>query len=75
VGSGRLEVPAVVYRAVGKYPEESLRSGWSLLEAAGRSQSATAPDTVREIHSAVLGATEGELDDDATAVCLAITQP
>jgi serine phosphatase RsbU (regulator of sigma subunit)/DNA-binding transcriptional ArsR family regulator len=45
-----------------------------LLEAAQRSQSATAPDTVRAIHSAVLGATGGELDDDATAVCLAISQ-
>jgi serine phosphatase RsbU (regulator of sigma subunit)/DNA-binding transcriptional ArsR family regulator len=45
-----------------------------LLEAAQRSQSATAPDTVRAIHSAVLDATGGELDDDATAVCLAITQ-
>jgi sigma-B regulation protein RsbU (phosphoserine phosphatase) len=45
-----------------------------LLRAAQRSQSATAPDTVREIHSAVLDATGGELDD-ATAVCLAITQP
>jgi serine phosphatase RsbU (regulator of sigma subunit) len=46
-----------------------------LLEAAQRSQSATAPDTVREIHSAVLDATNGELDDDATAVCLAISHP
>lgn len=46
-----------------------------LIEAAQRSQRATAPDTVREIHSAVLGATDGELDDDATAVCLTITQP
>jgi hypothetical protein len=46
-----------------------------LLEAAQRSRSATAPDTVRAIHSAVLEATGGELDDDATAVCLAITQP
>lgn len=44
-----------------------------LIEAAQRSQRATAPDTVREIHSAVLDATGGELDDDATAVCLAIT--
>lgn len=46
-----------------------------LLEAAQRSQRATAPDTVREIHSAVLEASGGELDDDATAVCLAITNP
>jgi serine phosphatase RsbU (regulator of sigma subunit) len=45
-----------------------------LLGVAQRSQSATAPDTVREIHSAVLDATGGELDDDATAVCLAITR-
>jgi len=46
-----------------------------LLEAAMRSQRATAPDTVRAIHSAVLAASGGELDDDATAVCLAISHP
>jgi serine phosphatase RsbU (regulator of sigma subunit)/DNA-binding transcriptional ArsR family regulator len=44
-----------------------------LIDAAMRSQRSTAPDTVREIHAAVLDATEGDLDDDATAVCLAIT--
>jgi serine phosphatase RsbU (regulator of sigma subunit) len=46
-----------------------------LLEAAQRSQRATAPDTVREIHAAVLEASGGALSDDATAVCLAITHP
>jgi serine phosphatase RsbU (regulator of sigma subunit) len=46
-----------------------------LLEAAARSRRATAPDTVREIHAAVLAASGGELDDDATAVCLAIARP
>jgi serine phosphatase RsbU (regulator of sigma subunit) len=44
-----------------------------LLTAAKRSQRATAPDTVREIHAAVLAASGGELNDDATAVCLSIT--
>ena len=46
-----------------------------LLEAAQHFQGATDPGTVREIDSAVLDATGGDLDDDATAVCLAITQP
>ena len=31
-----------------------------------------AADTVREIHRAVLGATNGQLSDDATAVCLSV---
>ena len=43
-----------------------------VVEAALRSQRATAADTVREIHKAVLAAAEGELTDDATAVCLAV---
>jgi serine phosphatase RsbU (regulator of sigma subunit) len=46
-----------------------------LLEAAAGSQRTTAPSTVRAIHSAVLEASGGELEDDATAVCLAITAP
>jgi serine phosphatase RsbU (regulator of sigma subunit)/DNA-binding transcriptional ArsR family regulator len=46
-----------------------------LLAAAQRSARATAPDTVREIHAAVLEASGGELDDDATATCLAISEP
>jgi serine phosphatase RsbU (regulator of sigma subunit) len=43
-----------------------------VIEAALRSQRATAPDTVRKVHTAVLAATDGELDDDATVVCLAV---
>jgi serine phosphatase RsbU (regulator of sigma subunit) len=43
-----------------------------LIEAALRSQRTTAADTVRKIHTAVLEATGGELDDDATAVCLSL---
>ena len=43
-----------------------------LTEAARRSETGTAADTVRRIHSAVLKAAEDELDDDATAVCLAV---
>lgn len=45
-----------------------------LIEAACRSERASAADTVRKIHQAVLEACEGagELDDDATAVCLSV---
>jgi serine phosphatase RsbU (regulator of sigma subunit) len=42
-------------------------------EAAFRSERRTAPDTVRRVHTAVLEATDGELSDDATALCLAVT--
>jgi serine phosphatase RsbU (regulator of sigma subunit) len=41
-------------------------------DAALRSERATAADTVREIHRAVLGASNGELTDDATVVCLSV---
>ena len=44
-----------------------------LIEAALRSERRTAADTVREVHSAVLAASEGELADDATVVCLSIS--
>jgi serine phosphatase RsbU (regulator of sigma subunit) len=43
-----------------------------VIEAALASERQTAADTVREIHRAVLAATDGELDDDATAVCLCV---
>jgi serine phosphatase RsbU (regulator of sigma subunit) len=43
-----------------------------LEEAAQRSERETAADTVREIHRAVLEASNGELSDDATAVCLSV---
>jgi serine phosphatase RsbU (regulator of sigma subunit) len=43
-----------------------------VVEAALRSERGTGADTVREIHRAVLAAAEGELSDDATAVCLAV---
>lgn len=43
-----------------------------LIEAALRSERATAADTVRKIHAAVLEASGGDLDDDATAVCLTV---
>jgi serine phosphatase RsbU (regulator of sigma subunit) len=43
-----------------------------LAEAVLRSKRGTGADTVREIHSAVLGAADGELTDDATAVCLSV---
>jgi serine phosphatase RsbU (regulator of sigma subunit) len=43
-----------------------------LTEAALSSDRGTAADTVRKIHTAVLEASGGELDDDATAVCLSV---
>ncbi len=43
-----------------------------VVQAALRSRRATAADTVREIQAAVLAATDGELTDDATTVCLSV---
>jgi serine phosphatase RsbU (regulator of sigma subunit) len=43
-----------------------------VIDAALRSRRRTAADTVRHVHGAVLNATDGELGDDATAVCLAV---
>jgi serine phosphatase RsbU (regulator of sigma subunit) len=43
-----------------------------LVEAALRSQRASAADTVRQVHEAVRTIAADELGDDATAVCLAI---
>jgi serine phosphatase RsbU (regulator of sigma subunit) len=43
-----------------------------MIAAAQGSRTASAADTVRKIHSAVLAASGGELDDDATVVCLAV---
>jgi serine phosphatase RsbU (regulator of sigma subunit) len=42
-----------------------------VIAAAFRSERGTAADTIRHVHTAVLDATDGELEDDATAVCLA----
>jgi serine phosphatase RsbU (regulator of sigma subunit) len=42
------------------------------IEAALRSERATAADTVRAVHTAVLEASAGDLADDATVVCLAV---
>jgi serine phosphatase RsbU (regulator of sigma subunit) len=42
------------------------------IEAALRSERATAADTVRAVHTAVLEAAAGDLADDATVVCLAV---
>ncbi|HEX2359806.1 MAG TPA: PP2C family protein-serine/threonine phosphatase [Solirubrobacterales bacterium] len=44
-----------------------------VIEAALRSEDATAADTVRKVHTAVLEATGGHLEDDATAVCLSVS--
>lgn len=43
-----------------------------VIDAALTSERASAADTVRKIHTAVLDATNGDLDDDATVVCLAV---
>lgn len=43
-----------------------------VIEAASRSERGTAADTVRRIHEAVLAATDEDLQDDATAVCLSV---
>jgi serine phosphatase RsbU (regulator of sigma subunit) len=44
-----------------------------VVEAALRSATGTAADTVRKVHTAVLEAAGGELEDDATVVCLAVS--
>jgi serine phosphatase RsbU (regulator of sigma subunit) len=44
-----------------------------VIAAACRSERRTAADTIRRVHTAVLGATDGELGDDATALCLSVT--
>jgi serine phosphatase RsbU (regulator of sigma subunit) len=44
-----------------------------VVAAATGVERATAAETVREVHRAVLSASGGELDDDATAVCLAVS--
>jgi serine phosphatase RsbU (regulator of sigma subunit) len=41
-----------------------------VIEAALQSETATAADTVRQVHTAVLETTDGDLEDDATVVCL-----
>jgi serine phosphatase RsbU (regulator of sigma subunit) len=44
----------------------------AVIDAALSSPRGTAADTVRKVHTAVLDASGGELEDDATAVCLAV---
>src|ERR671914_55776 len=44
-----------------------------VIEAATGLERATAAETVRELHRAVLAASDGDLGDDATAVCLAVS--
>jgi serine phosphatase RsbU (regulator of sigma subunit) len=44
-----------------------------VIRAVQATERATAAETVREIHRAVLTISDGELTDDATAVCLAVT--
>ena len=49
------------------------RPGWGrsgLVRAALNAGRDSASETVRAVHRAVLEASEGELSDDATAVCL-----
>jgi serine phosphatase RsbU (regulator of sigma subunit) len=44
-----------------------------LIEAARLAESTSAADTVRKVQTAVLAASGGDLSDDATAVCLAVS--
>jgi serine phosphatase RsbU (regulator of sigma subunit) len=44
-----------------------------VIEAALRSERGTAADTVRKIHTVVLDASGGDLQDDATVVCLSVS--
>jgi serine phosphatase RsbU (regulator of sigma subunit) len=44
-----------------------------LVEAALRSERATAADTVRKLQTAVLEASDGDLNDDATMTCLSVS--
>jgi len=44
-----------------------------VIRAVVGAERATAAETVREIHRAVLAASDGDLRDDATVVCLAVT--
>ena len=44
-----------------------------VIAAAFRSEHGTAAGTIRHVHTAVLDSTDGELEDDATAVCLAVS--
>jgi serine phosphatase RsbU (regulator of sigma subunit) len=44
-----------------------------VIEAALRSERATAAETVRKVHAAVLEASDQDLDDDATVVCLSLS--
>jgi serine phosphatase RsbU (regulator of sigma subunit) len=44
-----------------------------VIEAAIGAETATAADTVRRVHTAVLEATDGDLEDDATVVCLSVS--
>jgi serine phosphatase RsbU (regulator of sigma subunit) len=45
-----------------------------VIAAACHSERGTAADTIRRVHTSVLDATNGELRDDATALCLSVTQ-
>ena len=44
-----------------------------VIQAALRSERAGAGDTVRKVHTAVLEASGGDLEDDATVVCLSVS--
>ena len=58
---------------VGTGPDKAGLGTDGLIEAALRSERGSAADTVREVHTAVLEARDGDLQDDATVVCLAVS--
>ncbi|HSJ16884.1 MAG TPA: PP2C family protein-serine/threonine phosphatase, partial [Solirubrobacterales bacterium] len=58
---------------VGSDPDQAGLGTDGLIDAALRSDRASAADTVRKVNSAVLDASDGNLEDDATVVCLAVS--
>jgi serine phosphatase RsbU (regulator of sigma subunit)/AraC-like DNA-binding protein len=57
---------------VGRGPGKGKLGLDGVIEAALRSPTGAAAETVRKIHTAMLETTRGELRDDATAVCLSV---
>ena len=58
---------------VGSDPDQAGLGTDGLIDAALQSDRASAADTVRKVNSAVLDASDGNLEDDATVVCLAVS--
>lgn len=72
VGDRLLMVSDGVIKSIKSGPGQAGLGTSGLIEAAQRSGRGSAADTVRKVHRAVLDASERELSDDATAVCLSV---